>query len=64
MNPDRAGRCITNISSPGPNGSTIDFWFARSLPGMPIRYRSTVGGQVTSEVVVIEDAFSIPEEAR
>lgn len=37
------------------DGSIGDFWFALTMPGMPIRYRSLEGDGVTSEVVVIEN---------
>jgi hypothetical protein len=40
-----------------PDGTVDDFWFAMSAPGMPIRYRSTAGGRVTSEVTVIENSM-------
>ena len=39
------------------DGSIEDFWFARSAPGMPIRYRTTVDGRVTREVTVIENVL-------
>lgn len=38
-----------------PDGSTSDFWFALSSPGLPIRYRTVRDGRVAHEVVVIED---------
>lgn len=39
------------------DGSTSEFWFARSAPGMPIRYRSITDGRVTSEVLVVENVM-------
>jgi hypothetical protein len=39
------------------DGSIADFWFARSAPGMPIRYRSVVDGHVASEVIVTENVL-------
>jgi hypothetical protein len=44
------------------DGSTSDFWFARSMPGMPIRYRNVHEGRVTSDVIVVES--SLPESRR
>jgi hypothetical protein len=38
-----------------PDGSTSDFWFALSHPGMPIRFRTVKEGRVSHEVIVIED---------
>ena len=37
------------------DGSISDFWFASSMPGMPIRYRSVVDGRVTNETFVVEN---------
>jgi hypothetical protein len=37
------------------DGSIGDYWFALTLPGMPIRYRSLEGDRVTTEVIVIEN---------
>jgi len=35
-------------------GDSVDeFWFARNLPGMPVRYRSSVAGVVVSETDVV-----------
>jgi len=39
------------------DGTTIStFWFARSAPGMPIRYQAEESGRVVSRVTMIEDA--------
>jgi hypothetical protein len=39
------------------DGATEEtFWFAKTAPGMPIKYTTQDSGQVTSVVTVIEDA--------
>jgi hypothetical protein len=38
------------------DGSTVEtFWFARTKPGMPIKYMTQEAATVTSVVTVIED---------
>jgi hypothetical protein len=38
------------------DGDTIDtFWFARSAPGMPLRYEQHVGGELVFSSTAIED---------
>jgi hypothetical protein len=38
------------------DGATVEtFWFAKTKPGMPIRYMTQEAGRVTSVVTVIED---------
>jgi hypothetical protein len=38
------------------DGDTIDtFWFARSAPGMPLRFEERVGGKLVSSSTAIED---------
>jgi len=39
------------------DGSTSDFWFARAMPGMPIRYRNVLDGRITSDVIVVESSL-------
>lgn len=42
------------------DGSTVQtFWFARAIPGMPIRYSTEEGGRTTMTVTVI--ANEVPE---
>ncbi len=37
-------------------GDAIDeFWFAEDIPGMPVRYRTTVDGTVISETNVVSN---------
>ena len=37
------------------DGSIGDYWFARAMPGMPIRYQSEASGRLVSRVTVIEN---------
>lgn len=40
--------------------ATETFWFAKTKPGMPIKYTTQEAGQVTSVVTVIEDTRQAP----
>jgi hypothetical protein len=38
--------------------STVEtFWFAKTLPGMPVRFTSEVAGQMVSAVVMVSDSL-------
>lgn len=37
--------------------TTSRFWFAKSLPGMPVRYETVADGTVTSRAAVIDNAY-------
>jgi len=40
------------------DGSTVDtFWFAKTLPGMPVRFTSQVDDQVVSAVAMVTDSL-------
>jgi hypothetical protein len=40
------------------DGSTVEtFWFAKTLPGMPVRFTSEVAGQMVSAVVMVSDSL-------
>ena len=40
------------------DGTTVStFWFARSTPGMPIRYQAEESGRVVSRVTMIENVL-------
>ena len=42
-------------------GTTVQtFWFAKTKPGMPIKYSTEEAGQVTSTVTMIEDTLQTP----
>ena len=45
--------CLRYTAVDGAEVST--FWFARSMPGMPVRYQSEEGGRVTSRVTMLEN---------
>lgn len=47
--------CLRYTRVDGDEVST--FWFARALPGMPIRFESEAGGRVTSRVTMIESSM-------
>lgn len=37
--------------------TTSRFWFAKSLPGMPVRYETVADGTMTSRATVIHNAY-------
>ncbi|MCI0345967.1 MAG: hypothetical protein L0221_11075 [Chloroflexi bacterium] len=41
--------------------TTNTFWFARSAPGQPVRYRTVEDGRVTSTVTMIADEMPQPD---
>ena len=45
--------CLRYTAVDGSEVST--FWFARSMPGMPVRYQAEAGGRVVNRVTMIEN---------
>ncbi|HEX2222159.1 MAG TPA: hypothetical protein VHK06_06500 [Candidatus Limnocylindria bacterium] len=45
--------CLRYTVTDGPTVET--FWFARTAPGMPVKYMTEEGGRVTSSVTMIGD---------
>jgi len=48
--------CLRYTRTDGATTST--FWFAKSAPGMPVRYTTEVAGHVTSTVTMVENTLA------